>query len=100
MLPCRDAFTLVICPHACTQLTISLVAPLVVQAAWEARLFERHQRQRHVQGVPKEGGWQARLYAGIGDVAASCDALALLAASWVLLGIFWHLAVSLNATTT
>ncbi len=81
----------------CTQLTISLALPLVVQAAWEAGLYKQHQSQRLTQGLSKECGWQARLYAWIGDVLVTCDALALLAAGWVLVGILWHLAVSLNA---
>ncbi|KAL4433262.1 hypothetical protein ABPG77_003310 [Micractinium sp. CCAP 211/92] len=79
------------------QLTISLALPLVVQAAWEAGLYKQHQSQRLTQGLSKECGWQARLYAWIGDVLVTCDALALLAAGWVLVGILWHLAVSLNA---
>lgn len=77
------------------QLTIGLLAPTVVQAAWETGLFDQHQRQRRMQGLPTESGWQASLYAAVGDIVASCDALVLLAAGWVLLGTLWQLSVGL-----
>ncbi|PRW33718.1 ankyrin repeat [Chlorella sorokiniana] len=44
------------------QVSLGLLAPSLLAASLQARLFQQHQEERLQQGLAAESGWQARLY--------------------------------------
>lgn len=80
-----------------TQLSLGLVAPLIVQASIEAGLFRRHQEERAAAGLPLECCREACAYEAIDGLAEALDFASATAAGWVLAGILWEVAVLLAA---
>ena len=78
------------------QLCLSLAAPALVAAAAETRLWQQHEAQRRRQGLPPEGGWQARLYGAIDEWLLGLDWLHVVVLSWLLSSVLHLLAVALS----
>lgn len=78
------------------QLACGFAAPVAVQACWESRLFEEHQRQRQELGLPSEQGLLAQLYSRISKSAPKGGLAALVWALW--LAILWDLSLVLTAS--
>lgn len=78
------------------QLMLSLAVPALVQAAVEARLFQRHQEQRQQHGLPLERGIWPALYGAINWLLLCPDWTFLVPAALSLLGALHMLAVLLT----
>jgi hypothetical protein len=82
------------CVHVLTylHLAVGFVLPALAMAAGEARLFERHQRQRQHAGLLPEEGWHCRFYGAVNEYLAALNGFTAAAALWVLLGILFDVA--------
>lgn len=75
------------------QLALGCALPLVLQAVWEARQHAAHHAERRAAGLPLERGLQATLLGTVAGVADACNLPALVAMSWISLGILWDVAL-------
>lgn len=67
---------------------VGVLAPLLLAAAVEARMFASHERQRRQAGLPPEPGWQARVYHCVA-AALDRDWRQLAAGCWLLSGALY-----------
>lgn len=75
-----------------THVAVGLFLPAPVAALAEAALFQRHQRQRRLAGLPPERGRDAALYEALWGLL-ELDWLTWAAAAWMLAGILFDAAL-------
>lgn len=72
------------------QLGCGVLAPLLWQAASEARLCARHQQQRRRAGLPLDASPQAAFYGWVWEASGEGSRGRYAVAAWLLLAVTWH----------